>query len=74
MTFVVQHALYLGALALLTVGAVSARAQNDGSAAKSGPIVALLTIDGFPVRASRTPSWPCPRCGRSLQRAPTPMR
>ena len=60
MRFAVRLASYLGALALLAVTAVSALAQNDGSAAKRGPIVVLLTIDGFPARALKDPQLPMP--------------
>jgi len=36
----------------LLLASLSSYAQNDGSAAKGGPIVVLMTIDGFPARAS----------------------
>lgn len=45
---------------LLLLASVSSYAQNDGSAAKSGPIVVLLTIDGFPARALKDPQLPMP--------------
>jgi predicted AlkP superfamily pyrophosphatase or phosphodiesterase len=35
-------------------------AENDGSAAKVGPIVVLVTIDGFPARALKDPQLPMP--------------
>lgn len=35
-------------------------AQNDGSAAKHGPIVVLITLDGFPARALKDPQLPMP--------------
>jgi predicted AlkP superfamily pyrophosphatase or phosphodiesterase len=34
--------------------------QNDGSAAANGPIVVLITIDGFPARALKDPRLPMP--------------
>ena len=45
---------------LLPVAVLVAHAQNDGSAAKRGPIVVLLTIDGFPARALNEPRLPMP--------------
>lgn len=39
---------------------VAANAQNDGSAATHGPIVVLVTIDGFPARALNDPRLPMP--------------
>ncbi|HEX5236724.1 MAG TPA: ectonucleotide pyrophosphatase/phosphodiesterase [Silvibacterium sp.] len=38
----------------------TAHAQNDGSAAIRGPIVVLITIDGFPARALNDPRLPMP--------------
>lgn len=35
-------------------------AQNDGSAATKGPIVVMITIDGFPARALKDPLLPMP--------------
>lgn len=35
-------------------------AKNDGSAAKHGPIVVLITLDGFPARALNDPRLPMP--------------
>ena len=35
-------------------------AQNDGHAAKSGPIVVMITVDGFPARALKDPRLPMP--------------
>jgi predicted AlkP superfamily pyrophosphatase or phosphodiesterase len=35
-------------------------AQNDGTAASRGPIVVLITIDGFPARALKDPRLPMP--------------
>lgn len=55
-----RFASHLGVLALLTVTSVSTPAQNDGSAAKRGPIVVLITIDGFPARALKDPLLPMP--------------
>src|SRR6185437_1072028 len=48
----------LAALTLMFCGA--AQAQNDGTAAKKGPIVVLITIDGFPARALTDPRLPMP--------------
>lgn len=54
-----RFASHLVLLVLLSTSS-SARAQNDGSAAKSGPIVVLMTIDGFPARALKDPRLPMP--------------
>lgn len=35
-------------------------AANDGTAARQGPIVVLVTLDGFPARALRDPRLPMP--------------
>jgi predicted AlkP superfamily pyrophosphatase or phosphodiesterase len=35
-------------------------AQNDGTAAAQGPIVVLITLDGFPARALKDPRLPMP--------------
>lgn len=46
-----------------TVGHVPGSVQastNDGSAARSGPIVVLVTLDGLPARALRDPRLPMP--------------
>lgn len=56
---------YLG-LSLLLLTSLSARAQNDGNAAKSGPIVVLMTIDGFPARALKDPRLPMPTLRRLI--------
>jgi predicted AlkP superfamily pyrophosphatase or phosphodiesterase len=55
----------LGFLVLL-FASFSAQAQNDGSAAKNGPIVVLLTIDGFPARALKDPRLPMPTLQRLI--------
>ena len=47
-------------LVALLVSSLSSYAQNDGSAAKGGPIVVLMTIDGFPARALKDPRLPMP--------------
>ena len=39
-------------------------ASNDGTAAKQGPIVVLITIDGFPARALHDPRLPMPTLRR----------
>lgn len=52
----------LAALAFIVCAA--AQAQNDGSAATSGPIVVLITIDGFPARALKDPRLPMPTLRR----------
>lgn len=52
------YASLLAALTLMFCGA--AQAQNDGTAAKKGPIVVLITIDGFPARALKDPRLPMP--------------
>jgi predicted AlkP superfamily pyrophosphatase or phosphodiesterase len=56
---------------LLAVLAAPARGQsaqpsNDGTAATHGPIVVLITIDGFPARALKDPRLPMPAL-RKLQ-------
>lgn len=53
-------------LFLLLFACLSATAQNDGSAAKSGPIVVLMTIDGFPARALKDPRLPMPTLRRMI--------
>ena len=55
----------LGSLLLLFTS-LAAPAQNDGSAAKSGPIVVLMTIDGFPARALKDPRLPMPTLRRMI--------
>jgi predicted AlkP superfamily pyrophosphatase or phosphodiesterase len=45
---------------LFVLTSFSSYAQNDGNAAKSGPIVVLMTIDGFPARALKDPRLPMP--------------
>jgi predicted AlkP superfamily pyrophosphatase or phosphodiesterase len=49
-------------IATLLAGSPSSYAQssNDGTAARQGPIVVLITIDGFPARALRDPRLPMP--------------
>jgi predicted AlkP superfamily pyrophosphatase or phosphodiesterase len=42
------------------------RVSNDGTAATKGPIVVLITIDGFPARALKDPRLPMPTL-RKLQ-------
>ena len=51
---------------LLLLTTLSAPAQNDGTAAKSGPIVVLMTIDGFPARALKDPRLPMPTLRRMI--------
>src|ERR1700744_4512699 len=51
---------------LLLLTSLSAPAQNDGSAAKSGAIVVLMTIDGFPARALKDPRLPMPTLRRLI--------
>jgi predicted AlkP superfamily pyrophosphatase or phosphodiesterase len=51
---------------LLLLVTLSAPAQNDGSAAKKGPIVVLITIDGFPARALKDPRLPMPTLQRLI--------
>jgi hypothetical protein len=51
---------------LLLLTTLSAPAQNDGSAAKSGPIIVLMTIDGFPARALKDPRLPMPTLRRMI--------
>jgi predicted AlkP superfamily pyrophosphatase or phosphodiesterase len=65
MTVSLRTASCLGSLLLLFTS-LSAPAQNDGSAAKSGPIVVLMTIDGFPARALKDPRLPMPTLRRMI--------
>jgi predicted AlkP superfamily pyrophosphatase or phosphodiesterase len=51
---------------LVLGSALSMNAQNDGSAAKSGPIVVLVTIDGFPARALQDSRLPMPTLRRLI--------
>lgn len=51
---------------LLLLASLSSYAQNDGSAAKGGPIVVLMTIDGFPARALKNPRLPMPTLRRLI--------
>jgi predicted AlkP superfamily pyrophosphatase or phosphodiesterase len=51
---------------LLLLASLSSYAQNDGSAAKGGPIVVLMTIDGFPARALKDPRLPMPTLRRLI--------
>ena len=44
----------------------SSKLSNDGTAATHGPIVVLITIDGFPARALKDPRLPMPTL-RKLQ-------
>jgi predicted AlkP superfamily pyrophosphatase or phosphodiesterase len=44
----------------LTLQSTTLAAQNDGTAATNGPIVVLITIDGFPARALKDPRLPMP--------------
>lgn len=55
----------LGLLVLL-LASFCAQAQNDGSAAKNGPVVVLITIDGFPARALKDPRLPMPTLQRLI--------
>jgi predicted AlkP superfamily pyrophosphatase or phosphodiesterase len=68
-----QKILLFSALLMTTLaGAASVhaaetpRASNDGNAATQGPIVVLITIDGFPARALKDPLLPMPTL-RKLQ-------
>ncbi len=47
-------------LALVFPSYAVTHAQNDGTAANQGPIVVLITIDGFPARALKDPRLPMP--------------
>jgi predicted AlkP superfamily pyrophosphatase or phosphodiesterase len=53
-------------LLVLLLASLCAQAQNDGSAAKNGPIVVLITIDGFPARALKDPRLPMPTLQRLI--------
>ncbi len=55
--FAFQAALILLSAALFTT---ECAAQDDGSAATNGPIVVMITIDGFPARALDDPRLPMP--------------
>ncbi|GLQ51995.1 alkaline phosphatase family protein [Dyella flava] len=56
--------MFAGSAALHAADA--APASNDGTAAKQGSIVVLITIDGFPARALKDPRLPMPTL-RKLQ-------
>ncbi|GLQ99769.1 alkaline phosphatase family protein [Dyella mobilis] len=58
-------ATLLAGTAALHAGEAS-HASNDGTAATQGPIVVLITIDGFPARALKDPRLPMPTL-RKLQ-------
>jgi predicted AlkP superfamily pyrophosphatase or phosphodiesterase len=58
--------LVLGALATASGLALAEPAGNDGTAARAGPIVVLITLDGFPARALDDPRLPMPTL-RALQ-------
>lgn len=51
---------FMAALALVSISCAAMHAQNDGTAAIRGPIVVLITIDGFPARALKDPLLPMP--------------
>src|SRR3984885_14378633 len=56
-----NRCLFFAPLLVLALHAHSALpAQNDGTAAAQGPIVVLITIDGFPARALKDPRLPMP--------------
>src|SRR5580704_2495869 len=56
-----NRCLFFAPLLVLALHAHSALpAQNDGTAASQGPIVVLITIDGFPARALKDPRLPMP--------------
>lgn len=57
---VLNRASLIVVLALALLSSSISHAQNDGSAAKDGPIVVLITLDGFPARALRDPQLPMP--------------
>ena len=59
-------ALLLAITLLAPVHGQTAPAANDGTAATRGPIVVLITIDGFPARALQDPRLPMPTL-RKLQ-------
>lgn len=58
MNRIAAFALSLSLVFVPTLAAHAAR--NDGSAATHGPIVVLITIDGFPARALNDPRLPMP--------------
>lgn len=45
---------------VLALQSTANAAQNDGTAATKGPIVVVITIDGFPARALKDPRLPMP--------------
>ena len=61
-----KRVILLFSIALVFCSVLSLNAQNDGSAAKSGPIVVLMTIDGFPARALEDPRLPMPTLRRLI--------
>ena len=55
-----RFAFCMAALAPMFLSCAAVDAQNDGTAATRGPIVVLITIDGFPARALKDPLLPMP--------------
>jgi predicted AlkP superfamily pyrophosphatase or phosphodiesterase len=60
MTILNRFTSLVAALTLVFLSCTGMRAQNDGTAATQGPIVVLITIDGFPARALKDPRLPMP--------------
>ena len=60
MTILNKFTCFTAAVALLLLSCMVMHAQNDGTAAGQGPIVVLITIDGFPARALKDPRLPMP--------------
>ena len=58
MTILNKFTSFAAALALMLLACTVMHAQNDGTAASQGPIVVLITIDGFPARALKDPRLP----------------
>ena len=53
--------VFSAALVAMFTGCMTLHAnENDGTAATQGPIVVLITIDGFPARALKDPQLPMP--------------
>jgi predicted AlkP superfamily pyrophosphatase or phosphodiesterase len=64
MTILNRVTSFVAALVLAFSSCAAIHAQNDGTAATQGPIVVLITIDGFPARALKDPRLPMPTLRR----------
>ncbi len=60
MTISGRFALFAATLALASRSYTAPQPPDDGTAATQGPIVVLITLDGFPARALKDPQLPMP--------------